>query len=157
MSMFDKWKLIDVKYIDMYHFQIYEGKFQNMEELEMNNKELFAYANISNFDSKSFAESEVRVYPFSYEDMYDPEAFEVNATRYEAYFKRCILEYIHKAEEYVSILCGFVYKHGKDDLSAWSVDLSKEDRETIEKILAKYETEGCSTRNVYDSKFSEVF
>ena len=54
-------------------------------------------------------------------------------------------------------LCGFVYQHDEKDFSAWQVELSKEDREKIEKILAKYETEGCSVRNVYDSKFNEVF
>lgn len=88
--------------------------------------------------------------------MYCPEEYELISTGRcsEPYFKRVLLENIPSEE---NELCGFVYKHGKDDLSAWSVDLSKEDRETIEKILAKYDTEGCSVRNVYDSKFNEVF
>ena len=54
-------------------------------------------------------------------------------------------------------LCGFVYQHGEKDFSAWQVELSDEDREKIEEILMKYDTEGCSVRNVYDSKFNEVF
>lgn len=56
-----------------------------------------------------------------------------------------------------SVICGFVFCHGKKDFSAWEVDLYAEDREAIEKILTKYETCGTSERNVWDKKFSDVF
>lgn len=58
---------------------------------------------------------------------------------------------------YDPVLCGFVWKHGDTDLSAWQVDLSEEDATIIEGILEKYSDKGCSLRNCYDSKFSEVF
>lgn len=54
-------------------------------------------------------------------------------------------------------LCGFVWCHGARDFSAWEVQLRKEDRDAIEQILAKYETDGTSERNVWDRKFSDVF
>lgn len=54
-------------------------------------------------------------------------------------------------------LCGFVWYHGNRDFSAWEVQLRKEDRDAIEQILAKYETDGTSERNVWDRKFSDVF
>ena len=55
------------------------------------------------------------------------------------------------------VLCGFVWSHGEDDISAWCVDLEKEDRDAIEKILMKYECSGYSLRNCYDLPFNEVF
>lgn len=54
-------------------------------------------------------------------------------------------------------LCGFVWCHGARDFSAWEVQLQKEDRDAIGQILAKYETDGTSERNVWDRKFSDVF
>ena len=55
------------------------------------------------------------------------------------------------------VLCGFVYCHGMKNFSAWEIDITPEDQEVIENILAKYETCGTSERSVYDSKFSDVF
>ena len=55
------------------------------------------------------------------------------------------------------VLCGFVWCHRNKDFSAWEVDITPEDQNAIEKILAKYETCGSSERNVWDSKFSDVF
>lgn len=55
------------------------------------------------------------------------------------------------------ILCGFVWKHGDKDYSAWEVQLKDEDRSAIESILAKYDTCGSSLRNCYDSLFSDVY
>ena len=43
-------------------------------------------------------------------------------------------------------LIGFIYEHGNDDKSIHIVELSEEDRNTIEKILLKYEAEGSSVR-----------
>jgi hypothetical protein len=72
-----------------------------------------------------------------------------------------VLDFCEKAKEKIknndNILCGFVWCHGDKDFSAWEVELRHEDREAIEKILSKYETEGSSERNVWDSKFSDVF
>lgn len=62
-----------------------------------------------------------------------------------------------KESSYDPVLCGFVWCHGDRDYSAWQVDLSEEDAVTIEGILEKYSHQGCSVRNCYDSKFSEVF
>ena len=64
-----------------------------------------------------------------------------------------------KREDYnVPILCGFVWCHGYKDFSAYEINsLSQEDREKIEKILLKYETDGSSVRNCWDEKFSDVF
>lgn len=57
----------------------------------------------------------------------------------------------------IPIICGFVWCHGNKDFSAYEVNLKEEDRNAIEKILMKYETNGTSERNVWDSKFSDVF
>ena len=62
-----------------------------------------------------------------------------------------------KEASYDPVLCGFVWSHGDKDLSAWQVDLSEEDATIIEGILEKYNHQGCSVRNCYNSKFSEVF
>ena len=55
------------------------------------------------------------------------------------------------------ILCGFVWKHGDKDFSAWEVQLSEEDENAIYAILEKYECDGCSVRNCYDLKINECF
>lgn len=56
-----------------------------------------------------------------------------------------------------SVLCGFVFCHGDKDFSCWEVNLSKHVRKRIEEILRNYCLEGTSERNVWDSKFSDVF
>lgn len=73
-----------------------------------------------------------------------------------------VLDFIEKAKrviekEHDPVLCGFVWCHGNKDFSAYEVQLEKEDREAIEQILTKYETNGTSERNVWDRKFSDVF
>ena len=60
------------------------------------------------------------------------------------------------ATETKDILCGFVYCHGAKDFSLWECDITPEDREAIEKILAKYECEGSSVRNAYEEKLSDM-
>lgn len=69
------------------------------------------------------------------------------------------LEEIREGDEFMekNTLCGFVWCHGKEDFSVWEVNLRKEDRDAIEKILSKYETEGSSERNCYYSRFKDVF
>ena len=147
-------KLVDMKYIDMYHFQMWEGKFLDTEQ---EGREIYIYANVSNFDTESYDESEVRVYPYSYEDLYcaDDYMMWIGNKDLEGYLKQTLLENIPKEAD--PTLCGFVWCHGNKDFSAYEVQLSKEDRKAIEAILKKYETEGSSERNVYDSKFSDVF
>ena len=83
------------------------------------------------------------------------DAYRIADNLYELYDA---LEICKENSEYEApYLCGFVWKHGDKDLSAWQVQLSRKDEETIENILAKYDTCGCSLRNCYDSKFSEAF
>ena len=55
------------------------------------------------------------------------------------------------------ILSGFIYEHGENDLSVWTVNLAPDDIKQIEKILQKYECGGYSVRNCYESKFSDIF
>lgn len=96
-------KLINLKYIDMYHFQMWEGKFQDLEQ----NTPTFIYANVSNFETKAFEDSDVRVYAHSYEDLYSPEDYELRVPDdVERKIKEVILaelfkkpEYAHKATE----------------------------------------------------------
>ena len=70
------------------------------------------------------------------------------------------IEIIKEDEEKLEkdpVLCGFVWCHGNKDFEAFEVNLKKQDRDTIEAILSKYDTSGTSVRNVWDSKFSDVF
>lgn len=71
-----KLKLIEVKFIDMFHFQMIQGKYQDMEQLEYQNRETYVYANISNFDS-TMEESEVRFYAHSFDELYCAEDYEI--------------------------------------------------------------------------------
>ncbi len=58
----------------------------------------------------------------------------------------------------MSRLCGFVWCNGYKDFQAWEVDnLSDEDINTIETILAKYDTYGTAESNVYHRRFSDAF
>lgn len=43
-------------------------------------------------------------------------------------------------------LIGFVFQHGHDDYSIWTVTLSDEDMREVLAILEKYEARGCSVR-----------
>lgn len=72
-----KYELVEVKFIDMYHFQMYEGKFRDLEQTENGHEEMFIYANVSNFDSRTFEESTVRIYARSYEELYSAEEYEL--------------------------------------------------------------------------------
>lgn len=92
-----KYELVEVKYIDMYHFQMYEGKFRALEQAENGHDETFIYANVSNVDSHTFEESAVRIYAHSYENLYSAEDYElVNLYSDELceYLKAVILENI---------------------------------------------------------------
>jgi len=92
-----KYELMEVKHIDMYHFQMYEGKFRALEQTENGHDETFIYANVSNYDSRTFEESAVRIYAHSYENLYSAEDYElVNLYSDELceYLKAVILENI---------------------------------------------------------------
>lgn len=54
------------------------------------------------------------------------------------------------------ILRGFIYQHDHNDWSLWVAELSDEDRETIEAILNKYKTEGCSARGDIYTSISDI-
>lgn len=71
--------------------------------------------------------------------------------------EKAIKEINKEKEEKDPVLCGFVWCHGKKDFSAYEIELKQEDRDAIEEILAKYETDGTSERNVWERKFSDVF
>ena len=71
-----------------------------------------------------------------------------------------VIEFCKLAEQKMEenpTLCGFVWCHGEKDFSAWEVALKPEDQEAIEKILDKYAMDGSSERNVWDSKFRDIF
>lgn len=91
----ETYKLVDVKFIDLKHFQMYEGKFQDMEQLKHHAKEVYIYANISNFETEKYEDSEVRVYAHSYENLYCAEDYELR----EFYnpMKAPILDYFKNA------------------------------------------------------------
>lgn len=72
-----KFKLVEVNYIDLFHFDMYEGKFQDLEQVENGRDDVFIYANLSNFDTETYEESELRIYAHSFEDLYCPEDYEL--------------------------------------------------------------------------------
>ena len=150
----NRFELIEVKPIDMYHFQMLEGKFRDTDQ----DVETYIYANVSNFDTETFEESEVRIYSSSYEDLVNPEEYELCAMEVGHVITDELKEKLmgKVKTEKDPVLCGFVYCHGEKDLSCWEVNILKEDQQKIEEILAKYETNGSSTRNVWDAKFSDV-
>lgn len=48
-------------------------------------------------------------------------------------------------------ITGIIFEHGEDDITLWTdFVLKKEDEIAIQKILRKYETEGCSVRGTED-------
>lgn len=70
-------KLEEVKHIDMYHFDLYEGKFVDIRQTENGFAPQYIYANISSFEGKSYEESGVRIYAHSFAEMYDADAYEL--------------------------------------------------------------------------------
>jgi hypothetical protein len=72
-----KYELVEVKFIDMYHFKMYEGKFFDKEQSDAGHPDTYIYANVSNFDTETYEESEVRIYAHSYEDLYCAEDYEL--------------------------------------------------------------------------------
>lgn len=72
-----KYELVEVKFIDMYHFQMYEGKFKDLEQSNNGHSDKYIYANVSNFETETYEESEIRIYAYSYEDLYCAEDYEL--------------------------------------------------------------------------------
>ena len=94
----EKFKLVEAKIIDVYHFQMVEGKFIDLENKEMNNINIYVYGNISNFDTGTIRESEVRVYAHSFEDLYDAEQYELH--HFEDDYSEEIRQQLFETEEY---------------------------------------------------------
>ena len=94
----EKFKLVEAKIIDVYHFQMVEGKFIDLENKEMNNINIYVYGNISNFDTETIRESEVRVYAHSFEDLYDAEQYELY--HFEDDYSEEIRQQLLETEEY---------------------------------------------------------
>ena len=74
-----KYELVEVKFIDMYHFTMYEGKFLDKEQLDAGHPDTYIYANVSDFETETYEESEVRIYAHSYENLYCAEEYELLA------------------------------------------------------------------------------
>lgn len=146
----NKFELIEIKYINMYCFDMWEGKFKDTEQKA---GDVYIYANLSTFDSNTYAESDVRIYAHSYDTIYCPEDYEITVGKaQEKYLKETILANIPDK----NVLCGFIYCHGYKDFSAWEVDLPKEAINEINSILKKYSSYGSSERNVYNCRFCDV-
>jgi len=56
---------------------MYEGKFEDVTQAESGHEKKYIYANVSNFDTETYEESEIRIYAHSYEDLYCAEDYEL--------------------------------------------------------------------------------
>ena len=54
-------------------------------------------------------------------------------------------------------LVGFVHQYGANDFSIWNVQLSAEDKKSINAIFEKYQTQGMSVRGNLEIKLKEAF
>ena len=100
----NRFSLVDLKFIDMYHFQMWEGKFEDGVT------GLVFYANLSNFDTRTFGASDVRIYSESYEDLYDPEEYEITfPTEGERKLKEMLLEAIKERKNTMEQTSEFNY------------------------------------------------
>lgn len=87
----EKYRLISVEHINLSleGFEIWEGTFQDMEQLRYQHKEVNIYANITNIDD------EVRVYPYPFNTLYCAEDYELSSNidiDILEYFKKMILK-----------------------------------------------------------------
>lgn len=73
----NKFRLVSIKYINLGHFQMWEGKFQDVEQKEHWDRDVYVYANIGNNETETFEESDVRVYAHSFETLYCAEDYEL--------------------------------------------------------------------------------
>lgn len=52
---------------------------------------------------------------------------------------------------------GMIFRHGESDFSTWvGFDLTKEEQEIIENILAKHETDGYSVRGTLEECIEDI-
>lgn len=72
------YELVEVKFIDMFHFQMQEGKFKVVQEVPNEKGDTFLYANVSTFDSKTYEESDLRIYSASFESVEDASDVELH-------------------------------------------------------------------------------
>ena len=82
-----------VRLVAMFNFQLWEGKFR---DLEQEGRDVFIYANVSDFDSPSFEESDVRAYAYPYDELYCADEYEIRIRDKgeEEYIKNVLLENI---------------------------------------------------------------
>lgn len=93
------YEFVEGKNIDMYHFKMYQGKFLDKTQL-INDEHVYIYANISDFDTNTFEESEVRVYAHPYEKLCCAEDYEITRNLYDedlSYLKTVLLEMYKKS------------------------------------------------------------
>ena len=89
----NKFELIEIRSIDMKFFQMIEGKFIDLEQKKYQNKEVYVYANISNNESE-MEDSYVRYYPYSFENLYYAEDYELlNLNEYDDEVKKLLIEF----------------------------------------------------------------
>lgn len=75
-----RFKFIEAKLVDMAHFKMYEGKFQDMEQMK-NGVEVYIYANVSTFEAYTFEESEIKVYAHPFEKLYYADDYQLELNR----------------------------------------------------------------------------
>lgn len=91
-----RFRLVETKEVNMHHFQLFEGKFQDTAQL-VNDIEVFVHANISNFETETFEESEVRVYAYPYEKLYQAEEYKLSLEQKDILeIKESLIEAYHK-------------------------------------------------------------
>ena len=79
MNMEHDFVLVEVKHIDMFHFAMYEGKFEDANQAKNGCPPIHIYANLSDFDGTTYKESPVRIYAHSYAELYDAASYELVA------------------------------------------------------------------------------
>lgn len=69
--------LAGTKKINMFHFDLLEGKFEDKTQTECGHPQTFFYASISNHETDSYADSDVRIYAHSFDEMFCAEEYEL--------------------------------------------------------------------------------
>ena len=85
-----KFKFIKLQYFDFGHFQMWEAKFQDMDQ----SKEVYMYVNLGNNEYDLFdKENYVRAYPYSFKDLCCAEDYELTLNNdYAEYFKDVLIK-----------------------------------------------------------------
>ena len=92
-------KLEGIHYIPEFFGEIIEAIFKDEdEEKHWCGREFKLYANLSTIDTGDLTGSELRVYPYSYLDLYSPDDYEMRLTpEIREYMKEKILDVYSKA------------------------------------------------------------